>query len=130
MKNQQGIYGARRLHRAQLILVILFTMLALVLSGKQLAVSALLGGMTSIVPSAIFARMVFAIQGARKARQIVNRFYKGEAIKIAMSTVLFALVFRCIDIAPLGFFAVYIIMQMVLWFAPIMFDNKQNGQVT
>ncbi len=90
------------------------------------AQSALLGGLVSIVPTAYFAAKLFKYNGARAARQIVNGFYKGEALKIAMTAVLFTVVFKFFTIIPLVFLSVYITVQMVFWFAPLIFSNEQN----
>lgn len=102
-------------------------MLALIYMGVGATQSVLLGGMVSVVPNAYFARKLFQHQGARAARQIVNGFYTGEAFKLALTFVLFAMVFKFFKIDPLVFFAAYILAQMVFWFAPLIFDNNRNG---
>ena len=119
MKNQRGLQGARRLLICQLSITVLFAAIALLLSSTTAAMSALLGGMVSIVPTAYFAIKLFRYQGARAARQIVNSFYKGEALKLILTIVLFALVFKFFNIIPLVFFATYIVVQMMFWFAPL-----------
>lgn len=119
MKNQRGLQGARRLLICQLSITVLFAAIALLLSSTTAAMSALLGGMVSIVPTAYFAIKLFRYQGARAARQIVNSFYKGEALKLILTIALFALVFKFFNIIPLVFFATYIVVQMMFWFAPL-----------
>ena len=126
MKNQQGLQGAKRLLAWQLGITLLLASIAIVVSGLTAAVSALLGGSVSIVPNAYFARKLFRHQGAHAAKQIVSSFYKGEASKIALSIVMFALVFKFFIITPLIFFIVYIVVQMLFWFAPLIFATKQN----
>ena len=125
VKNQHGIQGARRLFITQLVLTLLLATANLVFIGHVAAVSALLGGAVSIVPSALFAAMLFRHQGARAAKKIVHSFYKGEAMKLATTVLMFALVFKYFIITPLVFFVVYIVAQMVIWFAPIIFDNSR-----
>jgi ATP synthase protein I len=126
VKNQQGLHGAYRLFAWQLSITMLLATVAILASGLTAAISALLGGLVSIVPNIYFALKLFRYQGARAAKQIVNSFYKGEAAKIALSVLMFALVFKFFTIIPLVFFAVYIVVQMVVWFAPLIFANKQN----
>jgi ATP synthase protein I len=94
--------------------------------GANAASSAVLGGMVCVIPNIYFARKLFEYQGARSARQIVNSFYKGEAIKIFLSIVLFTAVFMWIKITPLAFFAAYIMILITHWFAPLVIVNKQN----
>lgn len=90
------------------------------------AYSVILGGLVCIIPNAYFAIKVFKYQGARAAKQIVNGFYKGEALKIIISILLFTAVFVLCRITPLAFFASYIIVLMTHWFAPWIIVNKQN----
>ncbi|KTD24093.1 ATP synthase protein I [Legionella maceachernii] len=110
----------------QLLTSVLISLVLLLIFGKKEAMSALLGGMVAIVPSALFARKLFQYQGARAARQIVKGFYLGEALKIVSSVILFALVFMLFKIAPLAFFFTYIVVLMNYWLAPLIFANKQN----
>ncbi len=121
MKNRRGLQGAQRLLICQLSLTVLFAVIAMLLSSATAAMSALLGGVVSMVPTAYFAIKLFRYQGARAARQIVNSFYKGEALKMILTIVLFALVFKFFNIIPLVFFATYIVAQMMFWFAPLLF---------
>lgn len=126
MKNRQGLQGAQRLIACQVVITILLATIAILLSGTLAMVSVLLGGLVSIVPNAYFARKMFQYQGAREAKQIVSSFYKGEAMKIVLSIALFAIVFKYFKIVPWMFFAVYITVQMVIWFAPLIFNNNRN----
>ncbi|MCX7116855.1 MAG: ATP synthase subunit I [Legionellales bacterium] len=121
MGNQQGLRGATRLVACQLGLTLLISIIALVGSGTLSAISVILGGMVSLVPNAYFATQLFRYQGAHAARRIVASFYKGEAAKFLLTFVLFALVFVCFQIIPWVFFVTYILVQMVIWFAPLFF---------
>lgn len=94
------------------------------MQGMNAALSALLGGLVSALPNALFILAAFKYHGARSAKQIVNSFYKGEALKIGLSILLFSLVFLLYTITPLIFFAAYILAQMVIWFAPLIVVNK------
>ncbi|GGI86663.1 F0F1 ATP synthase subunit I [Legionella impletisoli] len=126
MKNKQGVRGARRLLACQTGLTLILAIASAVFGGWVAAQSAALGGLVSIIPNAYFAWKVFQYQGARAARKIVNSLYQGEAIKIFLTLVLFALVFVLFSVKPLLFFMTYIVVQMVFWFAPLIFDNKHN----
>jgi ATP synthase protein I len=90
------------------------------------AKSAILGGLVNIIPNAYFANKLFKYQGARAARQIVNGFYKGEALKIVLSILLFTLVFVFIKVNPIAFFLTYIVIVMTHWLSPWIINNKQN----
>ncbi len=121
MKNQQGVL---RLLLGQLGVTVLIAVIARLIGDDRAAVSALVGGIVCILPNAYFAAKLFKHNGARAARQIVNGFYKGEALKLILSVALFALVFKYLNVNPLVFFVTYIAAQMVFWFAPLLFAYK------
>lgn len=126
VRNRQGLWGARRLLLIQLGVSMLIACIALWVNSVAAAYSAVLGGLVCVVPNAYFVRALFSHGGARAARQIVNGFYRGEALKLTLSAALFTLVFKCFTIDPLVFFMAYITAQMVFWFAPLIVVNKQK----
>jgi ATP synthase protein I len=93
---------------------------------SRAAISAILGGLVYIIPNAYFASTLFKHQGARAAKQIVNSFYKGEALKMVSSILLFTAVFVLYRVTPFAFFATYITVLMTHWFAPWVIDNKHK----
>lgn len=125
-KRQQNLTGVKRLLLWQFRVVMICAVTGAVFAGIQGFLSALIAGVIAILPNAYFAKKLFKYYGAKAAKKIVNSFYKGEAAKIILSTVLFALAFSMIAINPIVFFMTYIMVQIVFWFAPVIFDNKQN----
>ena len=126
VKNQQGKQGAKRLLLIQLGVTIIIALAALGVVDLVAATSAIAGGIVCVLPNAYFASKLFKHNGAHAARQIVNGFYKGEALKLMLSVALFALVFKYLKINPLVFFVAYIAAQMVFWFAPLIVVNKNR----
>ena len=126
MNNRLYKQGIIRFWLLQLSLVLLLAAFCVVKFNAKSAYSALLGGLVGIIPSALFAAKLFKYQGARAARQIVNSFYKGEALKIILSIFLFTLVFVFCKITPLAFFASYVLVLMTHWFAPWIIVNKRK----
>ena len=104
-------------------LTLVLAVIAFIISGNKAAFSVILGGLLSIIPNMYFASVLFKHQGAQAAKQIVNGFYKGEAMKLLLTILLFALVFKYCSVIPLLFFTVYILVQAVLWLAPWLFNN-------
>lgn len=127
MKNNRALDVVTPLLILQFILTAVIALLLLCLYGSREATSALLGGLVALLPSALFAKKLFAHQGARAAKQIVRNFYLGEALKIMTSVALFALVFLFYEVNPLAFFVTYIVVVMTIWFAPLVLTNKHNG---
>lgn len=118
--------GIVRLWLVQISVTSVIAVLCAITYGAHAAISALLGGIVYIVPNAYFASKLFKYQGARSAKQIVNSFYKGEALKIIISIFLFTAVFVLFKITPLAFFVSYIVILMTHWFTPLIIINKQN----
>lgn len=69
------------------------------------ACSALLGGAVFIAPNWLFTGLVFRQMDGDTAQRILYRFFVGEALKIFVTIVLFALCF--IFIRPLNVFALF-----------------------
>lgn len=126
MNKQLNKRGIQRLWLLQMAITLIVTAVCALTRNANAAISALLGGLVCIIPNAYFASKLFKHQGARAAKQIVNSFYKGEALKIVMSVFLFTVVFGLFRITPLAFFVSYILILMSHWFAPWVMVNKQN----
>jgi ATP synthase protein I len=116
--------GLTRLLAIALVMTSLMCMFFAFFQGLVGAYSAALGGGVCILPNAYFAWLLFKYQGAHSAKKIVNSLYKGEAMKIAISIVLFAIIFAFIKIAPIAFFVTFIVVQSVFWVAPWVLITK------
>ena len=106
---------------AQLVVLLLAATLTWQWRGNVAGYSALLGGMIAWLPNLYFAHKAFRYSGARAAREIVRSFYPGEAGKLILTFVLFALTFA--GVKPLEapmLFGVYLLTLMVSWFAPLL----------
>ncbi|QTS86570.1 F0F1 ATP synthase subunit I [Ectopseudomonas khazarica] len=106
---------------AQLVVLLLAATLTWQWRGNVAGYSALLGGMIAWLPNLYFAHKAFRYSGARAAREIVRSFYAGEAGKLILTFVLFALTFA--GVKPLEapmLFGVYLLTLMVSWFAPLL----------
>lgn len=110
---------------AQVFSVLLLALLLWILRGGMAGYSAVLGGVTVILPGFCFARKFFACTGAQAVKKIVRAFYVGEAIKLALTMGLCLLIFKWIPIAMLPFFAAFIVAQAALFLVPL-FDRVSN----
>lgn len=88
-----------------MLVTVVLTGLAGILGGTVAAYSLLFGGLISAVPNAYFAQKVFRNRGARATERIVKAFYAGEAIKLALMSAGFALVF--VYVKPLNTMALF-----------------------
>jgi len=98
------------------------------LLGWIAAYSAFLGGLVYAVPNAFFIRQVFAYKPAGAIGQIAGSFYKGEALKLLLTALLFSAVFKWVKPLDTGvlFFA-FILVLMTNTLAPFFWrDNALN----
>lgn len=85
--------------------------------------SALLGGITVIIPTIFFIMIFFKQTGAQNSRQIAKNFYLAEVVKLILAVILFAIVFIFCKIAPLMFFLTFILVQSITWFLPLLINR-------
>ena len=84
---------AFRLLLVQLVVVLVAAISLWISWGPVAGYSGLLGGMIAWLPELLFRLQGVPFQRARAAREIVRSFYAGEAGKLILTAVLFALAF-------------------------------------
>jgi len=117
----------RRLLLAQLAMAVLFP-LVLLPFGTNTAMSAALGCIACLVPSLAFAYRAFRFSGARSAKKILSSFYSGEAIKLVLTALIFALIFinvKTLNVAAL--FSGFILVQSVIWATSLLAGRTKNS---
>ncbi len=111
-----------------LVQLLVLLLLALVLWQWQSPVagySGLCGGLIAWLPNLYFAHKAFRFSGARAAQAIVRSFYAGEAGKLVLTAVLFALTFAGVKpLEPLAVFGVFVLTQLVNWFSPLLMKTR------
>jgi ATP synthase protein I len=73
------------------IITAAITLLLLLSIGRVAAYSAALGGIACILPNLLFARLAFRYSAADSAGLVMRWLYIGEAIKIIVTVLIFAL---------------------------------------
>lgn len=114
-----------RLLLVQLAVVVISTLSMYILKGRVAAYSALLGGLIAWLPNCFFAYKTFRYRGAQAAQRIVRSIYAGEAGKLVLTAMLFALTFA--GVRPLSapiLFGVYLLTLSVNWAAPLLITTK------
>ncbi|MFQ6575331.1 F0F1 ATP synthase subunit I [Pseudomonas sp. UM16] len=110
---------------AQCVVFLLATLALWQWHGAVSGYSALCGGLIAGLPNVYFAWKAFRYTGARAAQAIVKSFYAGEAGKLILTAVLFALTFAGVKpLAPLAVFGVFLLTQLVSWFAPLLMNIR------
>ncbi|MGI9211626.1 MAG: ATP synthase subunit I [Methylococcaceae bacterium] len=87
------------------------------LVGSSEGISILAGGLVAFIPNAYLAIRMVRPRSDKTPKQILNRFYAGEAIKLALTAVLFFCALQIPDVKPLPLMAGFISALSVFWFA-------------
>lgn len=109
---------------AQFVILLIASLALWYWYGVVAGYSGLCGGLIALLPNMYFAHRAFRFSGARAAQAIVRSFYAGEAGKLILTAVLFALTFAGVKpLAPLAVFGVFVLTQLVSWFAPLLMSK-------
>ncbi|MDX1299878.1 MAG: F0F1 ATP synthase subunit I [Pseudomonas sp.] len=109
----------------QLLVLLLLALVLWQWYGAVAGYSGLCGGLIAWLPNVYFAHKAFRFSGARAAQAIVRSFYAGEAGKLVLTAVLFALTFAGVKpLEPLAVFGVFFLTQLVNWFAPLLMKKR------
>ena len=103
----------------QVLAIILIASGFFLMGTLQLAISAILGGMTAFLPNLYFGLKISAVSGA-DAKKIVRTFYAGESGKLILTALLFYAIFQLPNIALLPVMVGFVATLSVFWFALIM----------
>ncbi len=105
----------------QLAVLLLAAAVLYATRGAVSGYSGLCGGLIAWLPNLYFAHKAFRFSGARAAQAIVRSFYAGEAGKLILTAVLFALTFAGVKpLDALAVFGVLLLTQLVNWFSPLL----------
>ncbi len=105
-------------------LITFFIASILFVVNRELALSALLGGLICALPNLYFARQVFTKRRNAEPYSLVGSIYAAEIIKLTLAVVLFAIVFiKYKEVHPLTLFITYFIAQSCMWAVPLITSN-------
>lgn len=127
--NNRLTLAGRRLAKRLLVLqaaaTVVFVVFFAWLYGAPGAKTAFAGGVISLVPNAVFAVYAFRFGGARSASEVVRSFYAGEAVKMVLTMILFALAFITLSGPWLPLFIVFSVVTFMHWLIPFL-NFKSN----
>ncbi|WP_163936382.1 ATP synthase subunit I [Paraferrimonas sp. SM1919] len=127
MRNALALKGKKSAYQLvffQFISVLLCSSIFFVSLGVDALISSFLGGMIAVLPNLVFATFAFAHSGASKADKVVKSFYRGEALKLVTTVLLFSLVFANVKVGFMPTFVCYTLALIVHWIAPVFFKKK------
>jgi len=115
--------AAFKLVTFQAIVAIIAAAIIFIGWGLEASLSALAGGFVCVIANLVFAAYAFRYAGARQANQVFVSFKRGSGLKFLLTIFLFALIFKSVQVVPLPFFACYILIMFMQWFAPLFFKK-------
>ena len=102
---------------AQAAVTVTATLCAGALADRRAALSAFLGGGIATFGSLVMAGLVFGGAALANAQRVLGMFYLGEAVKVALVIVLFVMVLKWVNVAPLAMFLAFAATFLVYWIA-------------
>lgn len=100
------------------------TALAFFLVKDSLAAkSAFKGGLVAIIPGLVFAFFAFRFSGAQEAYRVKASLMRGHSLKLLLTVVLLAVVFKQEDLAAEAFLTGFLVTLLAQWTAPFFFKH-------
>ena len=117
--------AAYKLVGIQFVITILVALLIIIFFSTVTAYSVLLGGLAYILPNAYFIRFVFRGSGQQAPHTILRWFYLGEAGKLVLTGVIFAICFALIK--PLNVIAIFVTYILMIIINLVGLEINRNG---
>lgn len=89
------------------------------LTKTEYTAAATIGAFAFIVPHSFFAYWIFRYAGATKNKIVAQSFSQGLKVKLALTTVFFAIAFSHLNAAPFPLFGAYVVAMLSQWFAMV-----------
>ena len=117
--------AVRKIISIQLIITLLAIIACFFFADVKAAYSAGVGGGISVIVTTYFASHVFSVGVGVPAAKIAKAFYIGEAVKIALTAILFMISILWLDVSFLPLFLTYAVTLLAYWLAlPFTLDNS------
>ena len=95
--------------------------------GKVAGYSAMLGSLAAVIPNVFLALRLMAPRRDPGARSLMRAAWIGEVGKLALTVILFVLVFALVrPLSPAALFAGFIVTQMVVFSGLLMRDSTDS----
>jgi ATP synthase protein I len=101
----------------QVVVTVVAAAICFAVWGRSTGLSALVGGGISAISSAALVLIGFAAPAGAAAERVARAFYVGEAAKLAVTVVLFVVVFLTMKVSFAALFGTYIATLFVYWIA-------------
>ena len=110
---------AERILQIQLGVLLLTFLVAWGGFGWEYGIAAAWGSLWAIIPFSIFARLAFAMTGARMAQITVRAFYLGEALKLLSGLTLLVIGLAILRLNAEPILISFVLTQVPVWIGPL-----------
>jgi F0F1-type ATP synthase assembly protein I len=117
---------AKRSILIQILLLVSLGLLSWIFISTQAAYSAVLGGLSTVLPAIVFMLCAFAHHGAHRAAQIVGDFYLGSFLKWVSMGLLFYVFFSFCHLNGFMFMLGFIMTQILALIAPSLLSRYER----
>ena len=111
----------------QVAISVVVALICAALIGTPAGLAALVGGGIGVAASSVQVAVSFRRRAAQDARAIARGFYRGEALKIAVTVLLFIVALRRRSLSPGPLFAGYGATFAAYWVALARMAGKRAG---
>jgi ATP synthase protein I len=98
-------------------------------SGSDAALAAVAGGLAVVLPTLGFAAIALTPSAGSSPKRMLSAFYRGEAVKIAMTAVLFAVLVQWLHTQLLPLLATFVMVTFLYWPALLFTQGAAAGRL-
>lgn len=114
----KGLKVGFKLITIQISVVCIAAFIGLVFKNVESMQSILVGGFSVILPNSLFAILLFSTAGASQLNITMRRFFRGAALKLVLSSILFALAMKSGFLIPFLFIG-FVVAILAHVFTPV-----------
>jgi ATP synthase protein I len=106
------------------VITLMITLIIYLFWGFQSAKSAALGSIVGIIPNVLFAYKAFKFAGARASKQVVESFFSGVKLKMALMALLLGVSLKFVVLSPLPFFSMFCLVMALPIITPFIIKQR------
>ena len=128
MRNELTKPGRKYAYQQSALMAFIVTFTTLIIYliwGYEPAKSAALGGVIGVIPNILFAYKAFKFAGASASKKVVESFFSGVKLKMALTAFLFALAFKFVVLIPLPFFGMFCLVMALPLITPFIIKQQR-----
>ena len=128
MRNELTKPGRKYAYQQSALMAFIVTLTTLIIYfiwGYEPAKSAALGGVIGVIPNILFAYKAFKFAGASASKKVVESFFSGVKLKMALTAFLFALAFKFVVLIPLPFFGMFCLVMALPLITPFIITQQR-----